>query len=124
MGLDVGGATVADGPDVPELARKGHARSAPPGGYPAEDQYPVVTDLLDLIGVVVELREVLLDRLDEHLQPPNAGEDALAELGRELRVEVAGHQGAQFLEALAAAANGRPVEAVDAPDQVGTLSHS
>jgi hypothetical protein len=31
--------------------------------------------------VVVEFREVLLDRLDEHLKAVDAGEDPLAQLG-------------------------------------------
>src|SRR5262245_35118006 len=109
---------------MPELSRERHAASSSPSEDPAEHQHPVVADLLDLVRVVVELGEVLLDCLDEHLQALHSVEDALAELGRQLGVEVARHQGTQLLETLPPASDSRPVEAVDAPDQVGPLSHA
>ena len=66
----------------------------------AEDQNAVVADLHELVAVVVEFREVLLERLDEHLQARHARQHPISQLMREPRLEVGRHHVTELGEAL------------------------
>jgi enoyl-CoA hydratase/carnithine racemase len=118
------GAAVAEGPRVPEGRAQRHVAEATAGVDHAGDRVFAGSGLSHVLRHVAELREVLLEPLDERGEVAHAVENTVAHLRRDLRLDVGRHHVRCRRQPVLTWPDGRPVDVVEPAEAINIRAGS